>query len=67
MNILIKDTTREERLELVEKALSISLSGAEEPSEDVLLLVNDYIDGKKELAEVQKLVLEKYKKKEETE
>ena len=67
MKYLIKDTTMEERLELVEKALSISLSGAEAPSKEVIDLVNEYIDGKKELEEIQKLVIQKYKKEEKSE
>lgn len=62
MNYLIKDTTPEERIELVEKALSISLSGASSPSEEVMDLVNEYIDGKKELDEILSIVIAKYKK-----
>lgn len=62
MNYLIKDTTPEERQLLVEKALAISLSGAETPSQEVLDLVYEYIDGKKELSEIQKKVINLYKK-----
>ncbi len=65
MKYLIKDTTPEERQLIVEKALAISLSGAKAPSQEVLDLVYQYIDGLKELEEVQKLVIEKYKKSEE--
>ena len=65
MNYLIKDTTPEERQLIVEKALAISLSGAKAPSKEVLDLVYDYIDGRKELEEIQKIVIEKYKKEEE--
>lgn len=60
MNYLIKDTTPEERMILVEKALSISLSGAEKPSPEVVDLINDYIDGRKELEEIQKIIIKKY-------
>jgi len=62
MSYLIKDTTPEERQLLVEKALAISLSGANAPSKDVLDLVYEYIDGRKELEEIQKEVIAKYKK-----
>ena len=62
MKYLIKDTTMEERLELVEKALAISMSDAEKPSDDVMELVNEYIDGRMELEEIQKLIVQKYKK-----
>ena len=61
MGYLIKDTTEEERRLIVNKALSISLSDANTPSKEVLQLAKEYIDGKKELSEVQKIVLQKYK------
>lgn len=64
MKYLISETTEEERRLIVEKALAISLTGAEAPSEDVLNLVNDYIEGRKELNEIQELVINKYKHKE---
>lgn len=64
MNYLIQDTTREEREELVRKAFMISVSGAEPPSKEALALAQDYIEGKKELEEIQKLIVEKYKKEE---
>ena len=62
MNYLIKDTTIEERMEIVNKALAISLSGAEKPSQDVAKLIEEYIDGKKELEEIQKIIIKKYQK-----
>ena len=31
------------------------------PSPEILELVNDYIDGRKELSEIQQLVINKYK------
>ncbi|MBO6145881.1 MAG: antitoxin VbhA family protein [Bacilli bacterium] len=61
MKYLIKDTTEEERRLIVNKALGISLSGAEAPSKEVLKLAKEYIEGKKELDEIQKIVLQKYK------
>lgn len=66
MNYLIKDTTKEERQALVEKALMISLSGAEPPSKETLELVKEYIDGKKELEEIQREVIQKYQKEDES-
>lgn len=63
-SLLIKNTTREQRQEIVKKALAISLIGKNYPTNDVLDLVKLYIDGKMELEEVQKQVIEKYKKKE---
>ncbi len=61
MKYLIKDTTEDERRLIVNKALGISLSGAEAPSKEVLKLAKEYIEGKKELDEIQKIVLQKYK------
>ena len=58
----ISETTREERQDIVKKALGISLLGADMPSEDVLELAKQYIDGKIEIEEIQKKVLEKYTK-----
>lgn len=42
---LISETTREERKEIVKKALGISLLGAYMPSDDVLELAKQYIEG----------------------
>lgn len=57
---LISKTTREERKDIVKNALGISLLGADKPSNYVLNLVKQYIDGKIEIEEIQKKVLEKY-------
>lgn len=57
---LISETTREERQEIVKKALGISLLGTDMPSDDALELAKQYIDGKIEIEEIQKKVLEKY-------
>lgn len=59
---LISETTREERKDIVKKALGISLLGADMPSDDVLELAKQYIDGKIEIEEIQKKVIEKYTK-----
>lgn len=59
---LISETTREERKDIVKKALGISLLGADIPSDDVLELAKQYIDGKIEIEEIQKKVIEKYTK-----
>ena len=62
MNYLIKDTTKEERQKLVYKALGISIAGAYKPSEKALYLANLYIEGKKELSEIQELIVKEYQK-----
>ena len=62
MKYLIKDTTKEEREKLVYKALGISLTGADKPSEKALYLAKLYIDGKMELVDIQKLIVKEYQK-----
>ena len=64
MKYLISETTKEERKDLVNKALAISLSDAEYPSEEVISLANEYIEGRIELEEIQKYIVEKSTKKE---
>ena len=64
MKYLISETTKEERELIVKKALAISLTGADMPTDDVLELANDYIEGRKELAEIEELVINKYKESE---
>ena len=60
---LVSETTKEERKEIIKSALGISLLGAKMPSDDVLELAKQYIDGNIEIDELQKRVLEKYNKK----
>lgn len=57
---LVSETTKEERKDIVKKALGISLLGANMPSNEVLELAKQYIEGKVEIEEIQKKVLEKY-------
>ena len=45
MNYVKDETTEEERLELVYKALGISMSDADKPSDETLNLANEYIKG----------------------
>jgi len=63
MNFLIKDTTTDERRKLVSDALGVSRLGGGEPSDEIKELVDHYIDGKMELDEIQKIILENYQKK----
>lgn len=58
---LIKNTTREERIKIVKNALAISISDSEIPDDDTLRIVKQYVDGNKELEEVQKEILERFK------
>ena len=60
---LIKDTTKEERAELVKKALFITSAGDASPSDDAIKIVKQYIEGEKELEDVQKEIIERKVKK----
>lgn len=62
MSYLIKDTTREERKKIAKNALAISVGSNEMPSKESIELVKQYVDGKMELKEVQKRIIERYKK-----
>lgn len=62
MSYLIKDTTREERKKIAKNALAISIGSNEMPSDETIQIVKEYVDGKIELEEVQKKVIERYKK-----
>ena len=61
MNFLISETTKEERLKIVYKALGISMSDAPAPSKEAMDIVNQYIEGNMELEEVQKRIVDMYK------
>lgn len=62
MNYLIKDTTREERKKIAKNALAISVGSNEMPSNETIQIVKEYVDGKTELEEVQRRIIERYKK-----
>lgn len=62
MDLSIKNTTREQRKQIVKEALAISVSGTDVPNKNVLEIAKEYVDGKIEIEEVQKKVLMLYKK-----
>ena len=62
MSYLIKDTSKEERKKIAKNAFGISIASNEIPSKEVIELVKQYIDGNMELEDVQKKVIEKYRK-----
>lgn len=62
MSYLIKDTSKEERKKFAKEALAISVASGKMPSKETINLVKEYINGKMELEEVQKRIIEKYKK-----
>ena len=59
---LIKNTTKEQRLQFVKNAYVISSSGNKKPDEETVRILKQYVNGEKELEEVQKEIVERYKK-----
>ena len=62
MEYSVDKTTRKDRIKLVKKALAISISGADVPTDETLNLTKEYVDGKIELEELQKRIIDKYNK-----
>jgi len=52
MSILIKDTTREEREKIVEESIGAISSSCENCMPGLAEMYQDYIDGKKEISEI---------------
>lgn len=62
MEYLIEKSTKEERKNIAKQALKMSVANEEDmPSEYAINLVKQYINGEKELEEIQKELIEKYK------
>ena len=62
MEYLISKTTKKQREKYVKEAFAVSTSDALPPSEEATKLIKEYIDGKKELQDVQKEIITMYKK-----
>lgn len=59
---LISNTTKEEREKLLQDALAISQIDAGPPDDETMKLFQEYINGTMEISEVQKRVIERYKR-----
>ena len=57
MDYSVKNTNKEQRRDLVKKALTISISGADVPTKETIELAKKYIDGSIELEDLQKQVI----------
>lgn len=62
MSYLIKDNTKEERMKMAKNAFGISIASNERPSNETVKLVKEYIKWHMELEEIQKQIINKYKK-----
>ena len=62
MDLSIKNTTKEQRLDIVKNALAISITGSDVPDEKVLRIAKEYVDGQTEISDVQAKIINMYKK-----
>ena len=56
----IKETTKVEREKIVQDAYAIAISTGEPPTEEMMQLVQEYVDGKKEISEILEETIRKY-------
>ena len=61
MDLSIKNTTREQRKEIVKTALALSVTGSDMPTDKALKIMKEYVDGVTEIEEVQKKIIAMYK------
>lgn len=59
----IKNTTKEQRKEIVNSALGIGSIDSQKPSIVILELLDRYVEGELEIREIQDIVLDFYKRK----
>lgn len=57
----VKGTTKFQREKYADEALALSTLDAPAPSEETMKLMREHIDGKREISEVLRLTLERYK------
>lgn len=57
----IAETTKVQRERIASDALSISMLDAKKPTDETMDLVKKYIDGEKEISDILKLTINKYK------
>ena len=57
----IKETTKVMREKIVNDALAISTLDASEPTKETMDLVQEYIDGQKEISEILEATIKRYK------
>lgn len=62
MDYSIKNTTKKQRAEIIKKAIAISISGADFPTDEALKIAKEYVDGITELEDVQKKIINMYKR-----
>ena len=56
----IKETTKVEREKIVQDAYAIAVSTGAPPTEEMMQLVQEYVNGKKEISEILEETIRKY-------
>ena len=56
----IKETTKEEREKIVQDAYAIAVSTGVPPTEEMMQMVQEYVNGKKEISEILEETIRKY-------
>ena len=57
----VQGTTKLQREKLMNDAIALSTLDALEPSEETISLMREYVDGKREIDEVLKMTIERYR------
>ncbi|GHU81193.1 hypothetical protein FACS1894191_7860 [Clostridia bacterium] len=57
----IGGTTKLQREKYVDEALALSTLDAPRPTDETIKLVQDYVDGKREIDEVRRMTVERYR------
>ncbi len=57
----LQGTTKLQREKYVNDAIALSTLDAPEPSKETMALMNDYIDGKREISEILELTISRYR------
>ena len=57
----VQGTTKLQREKYVNDALALSTLDAPEPSKETMKLMRDYVDGKREISDVLRQTIERYK------
>lgn len=62
MDLLIKNTTKQQRREIVKTAFALSMTDDNLPTKKAASIIKEYIDGITEIEEVQQKIIKLYKK-----
>ena len=57
----VQGTTKLQREKYVNDAIALSTLDAPAPSEETMKLMREYVDGKREISDILKLTIERYK------